>query len=910
MLSSARRSIAFATLLKMALRISLIVCIGTALAYLHMKDTLTERTKLTLRDYVTERSQREGLIFQYAEDDMKSLQTAALEALNAPDRGQPASRFGRYFEIKADGTMRSRPPFDLQRDPTVYGGIGIPLNEEVKSRLVLLHELTKVYGLAWSNRFVDTYFTTPENFMTLFWKGLDWGGSAAPDLDMRKEEYCWVADNQHNPERKPAWTGVYYDATARQHMVSIEQPIDIDGKHVATAGHDILLGELLERAVHVHLPGAKNLVFRGDGRLIAHPDYMAAIEKSGGSLRVTELKDSYMARLVAAAKGAARNEVVMESPSGEEYLGIRRLASNGWYFAVSYPKALITSEALRAAQTILALGVFSLIAELSALYFVMRKQIAAPLHSLTVATERVAAGEFGYEIAMVRNDELGRLADSFNSMSRAVKLRDAELATHAEQLEITVATRTSELQASTRAMRVILDNVAQALVTVDRTGITVGEQSAMLETWFGRCEPGSALADLFCRIDPSAGEWMRLGIEQLVEDCMPLEVVLDQFPQQLICDGRILGVQYRAIGPLGRPEQLLVVISDVTKEHELQKIEQRQKEIVEVFKHLSVDPAGFLDFVTEGDLIVEGISSPKSLVELQRGLHTLKGNSAIFGLYALATICHQLEQSLADGASALSAKDSELICGAWRGLHVDLDRFLESRRAKGISIDDREYEAILSEVLKGADPQVLSERIRAWRLEPVTVRLKRLAEQANGLASRLGKAALEVSVDGGGVRLDAARWTSFWVALTHVVRNAVDHGLDSASERQLGGKASKACLSLTCFVAGEHLSIVVRDDGRGIDWPGVATKARRLGLAHATHNELVECLFADGLSTKEQISEISGRGVGLSCVREECSARGGAVTVESAAGKGTRFEFRFPLQDIGSWHVETWAAVA
>lgn len=910
MLSSARRSIAVATLLRMALRVSLIVCVGTTLAYLHMKATLTERTKLMLRDYVTERSQREGLIFQYAEDDMKSLKAAALEALNQPDRLQAAARFDRYFEVKADGTLRSKHPIDLQRDPTVYGGVGIQLNEEVKSRLVLLHELTKSYGLAWSNRFIDTYFTTPENFMTLYWKGLDWGGSAASDLDMRKEEYCWVADIQHNPKREPAWTGVYYDATAKQNMVSIEQPIDIDGKHVATAGHDILLGELLERAVKVHLPGAKNLVFRGDGRLIAHPDYMDVIEKSGGSLRVNELKDDYMARLVDAAKRAERDEIVIESPGGAEYLGISRLASNGWYFVTSYPKALITSEALRAAQTILALGVLTLIAELSALYFVMRKQIAAPLQSLTLATEHVAAGEFGYEIAMARNDELGRLADSFNSMSRAVKLRDAELASHAEQLEATVATRTSELQASTRAMRMILDNVAQALITVDRAGIIVGEQSAMLEKWFGRCEPGSALADLFCRLDPAAGEWVRLGIEQLGEDCMPTEVVLNQFPLQLVCNGRLLGVQYRAIGPIARPEQLLVVVSDITQEHELRTIEQRQKEIVEVFKHLSVDPAGFLDFVTEGDLIVEGISSPRSLVELKRGLHTLKGNSAIFGLYALASICHQLEQSLADGASALNAKDRELICSAWKGLHVDLDSFLENRRAKGVSIDDREYETILSEVLKGADSQQLSARIRAWRLEPVSIRLKRLAEQANALATRLGKPALEVSVDAGGVRLDAARWTSFWAALPHVVRNAVDHGLDSASERQLGGKLGKASLSLTCFVTGPHLFVVVKDDGRGIDWPSIATKAERLGLAHASHNELVECLFADGLSTKEQVSEISGRGIGLSCVREECLARGGSVTVESSAGKGASFEFRFPLDAIGSWHVETWAAVA
>jgi two-component system chemotaxis sensor kinase CheA len=127
-----------------------------------------------------------------------------------------------------------------------------------------------------------------------------------------------------------------------------------------------------------------------------------------------------------------------------------------------------------------------------------------------------------------------------------------------------------------------------------------------------------------------------------------------------------------------------------------------------------------------------------------------------------------------------------------------------------------------------------------------------------------------------------------------VVRNAVDHGIESIEERTRAGKPSAGTLSLTTRLEGGELIIQIDDDGRGIDWPSITRRAQELGLPHQTQEDLVEALFRDGLSTRGEVNEYSGRGVGMGVVREACRVHGGKIRVESEPGRGTRVEFRFP----------------
>jgi two-component system chemotaxis sensor kinase CheA len=127
-----------------------------------------------------------------------------------------------------------------------------------------------------------------------------------------------------------------------------------------------------------------------------------------------------------------------------------------------------------------------------------------------------------------------------------------------------------------------------------------------------------------------------------------------------------------------------------------------------------------------------------------------------------------------------------------------------------------------------------------------------------------------------------------------VVRNIVDHGLQPEADRLEQGKPAKNRVALRAWSDTRSFTIEIADDGPGIDWATLAVKAKERGLPTATRADLTEAIFADGVSTAGAISQTSGRGVGMSAVREACLSLAGRITVESEPGKGTRFRFVFP----------------
>ena len=131
-------------------------------------------------------------------------------------------------------------------------------------------------------------------------------------------------------------------------------------------------------------------------------------------------------------------------------------------------------------------------------------------------------------------------------------------------------------------------------------------------------------------------------------------------------------------------------------------------------------------------------------------------------------------------------------------------------------------------------PGRITARLSGWTLEPTERPLARLARYARSLAQRLGKGEIEVDVDGGGVRVEPQRWKGLWSELVHVVRNAVDHGLEAPDERRATAKPPQPrAAPAHATMAGERLIIDIEDDGRGIDWDARARHRPREG--HALH---------------------------------------------------------------------------
>jgi len=192
----------------------------------------------------------------------------------------------------------------------------------------------------------------------------------------------------------------------------------------------------------------------------------------------------------------------------------------------------------------------------------------------------------------------------------------------------------------------------------------------------------------------------------------------------------------------------------------------------------------------------------------------------------------------------------------------------------------------------------LEERLIKLRLVPCAEILERAATRAGRIAARqLGKQ-VEFEIAGSEVGIDTALADTIADPLFHLVRNAVSHGIESPEEREAAGKNPTGSVKLAAFSEGSRIHITVRDDGRGIQLDRIVAAAREHGIAAngagLTMDQCLRLIFRPGFSTTSEVSELSGRGIGLDVVDRAMGQAGGEVRVATEAGAGTTFVMILP----------------
>lgn len=213
-----------------------------------------------------------------------------------------------------------------------------------------------------------------------------------------------------------------------------------------------------------------------------------------------------------------------------------------------------------------------------------------------------------------------------------------------------------------------------------------------------------------------------------------------------------------------------------------------------------------------------------------------------------------------------------------------------------------EREEQLEEVDASLDTALdrLQDEALELRVVPVRGLLDRLPRVAYQIGRQSGKS-VRMELEDNGVRIDKGMTEALLEPLTHMVRNAIDHGIESPEERERAGKAEQARLAVTASHGGTGLLLEMEDDGRGLDLDAIRDKALERGLVSREHvgamadEEVANLIFEPGFSTARTITETSGRGVGMDLVRARLQEIGGRVEVSTEAGRGTRFRMELPL---------------
>ncbi len=327
--------------------------------------------------------------------------------------------------------------------------------------------------------------------------------------------------------------------------------------------------------------------------------------------------------------------------------------------------------------------------------------------------------------------------------------------------------------------------------------------------------------------------------------------------------------------------------------------------------------------------------------EIFRALHTIKGMAASLDFEAAAALVHDTESTLSDvrrgtrkatarwlrefgrsldavtaacedavtaagGAGAGTPAERGTPAAAARIVRVDLQR-LDAMLADlgGLMVARRELErqvaadplAPLSRAARALAPRLdrLQERILDVRLAPLAEVLERVPPMVRDLARQLGKD-VEVSISGDELEVDRSILDQLGEPLLHLLRNAVDHGIEPPADRRAAGKRTGGRVSVVARREGEAVTLEVRDDGRGIDREAVAIQARREGILEAgaelSDDGLLAVLARPGFTTASHVTDVSGRGVGLDVVAARLHDLGASLALTTVPGHGTVFTVR------------------
>lgn len=496
----------------------------------------------------------------------------------------------------------------------------------------------------------------------------------------------------------------------------------------------------------------------------------------------------------------------------------------------------------------------------------------------------------------------------------AERARTAFLRRRQRLLEQQVEERTASLNKAQSDIQSLLDNAEQGFLTVGPDLVVQPLCSAACQTLLGGDPQGRPLLDLLYPGDPAIRAAQRAIFASAFKDGSDdfiRGLKLELLAREIALGERVLHVAYKWLEPSGA---VMLVLSDITETKALTAAIERERTRMEMIVLALKERREFLDLASdfrsflreELSGLVHRRGEPAAAAELGRKLHTFKGLLAQFNFFHSPAALHEAERLLAveqavDGAALASRLR--------RALNLDLvsisdvlgpDFLAGGGRISLTAEQVAEMKRLAAEALV-VRPDSLSLLRLVHTLEEigaldVKATLALHSRGARALAKRLGRAVLPVIISGDSVKLPEERYAAFFRSLVHVFRNAVDHGIEAPDERLQAGKPEEGRITCRIETGDAMLTITIADDGRGIDREALARKWASNGgdSAEAEAMALDELVFADGLSSRDDASEISGRGFGMAAVKAELTRLGGSATVTTEAGQGTTLIFRLP----------------
>lgn len=486
-----------------------------------------------------------------------------------------------------------------------------------------------------------------------------------------------------------------------------------------------------------------------------------------------------------------------------------------------------------------------------------------------------------------------------------------------------------EIEIKNRSIKKLLDNADQGFLSFHQDLIIYEEHSSVCDDIFAREVAGLHFGRLMeAYLDEKQHGLLIHTLNSLFSQKKKAraKVFLSLLPGEFRSGNRHINIRYKLIS-FEESRILMVILTDITDKKALEKKQDQEKNNMKLILSAIHGRADIRDAVADARRFFSQEAAAffeqdrpvqEVLSDVFRVVHTMKGDFALRQMHNTALNLHRIEDRLSlmmerpKEQSGCRLKNFWDTIGFDRIIQEDLaviqdflgDTFLESDTR--ININYKRLEALIEAVeerFTGGDRQFLVHHIKELTYPSLNGILSGYSDYIQILALKLGKSIEEFKVTGDTVYINRSRYANFLKTIIHIFRNIVDHGIELPENRAEKGKEETGRIQCEIRKQDAHFILTISDDGKGIDpehiarlavGKGIYTQARVLTLSRA---EIINTIFMDSFSTKQQVSMLSGRGVGLAAVRSEIEALGGSIEVDTVPDEGTSFTIVLPDMD-------------
>ena len=731
-----------------------------------------------------------------------------------------------------------------------------------------------------------------------------------PDYDATTREWYKEALKQN----KLVYITPYLDADTKQMVITLAEPIRDENNVLGVIAADILLTDVMDLAEKARIEGASYTFLLDDHyNFMVHPqpDFHPTPEESINAAQVMEGK---FRPLIEEIKQGQYNIIELKDyDNSKRCFVLSNIEATNWTFGIAIPR----SEYIKPLNNLLlgftvALAISLLMGILIILPVV--RSLLKPVLQLNEAVSSFAEKDFTARSLVSSQDEVGQLSDNFNRMADIIQ-------EYNQNLEQTVAKRTASI-------RNLLNNAGQGFLSFGYDLYIDEEYSSECIRIFGQEISGLRFTDLIFPSDDEQRQFMENALLTIMreDDELRREVYFSLLPEELMINDRNIHLDYKLIFNLQTEEtdRIMIILTDITEQRQLELHMEQERKLLKMVVKVVAYNNDFQEYRSDyrnfcSNTIWELLDSDRPreeiITEIYRQIHTFKGGFAQLEMINLVEHLHQCESQISATQDEFLKMSRQQVKTYFASLNMldwmseDLaqlreilgEQYLEQDNL--VVIDEARLIEINQKIVASLSPwecKLLLPDLKRLMYRPTRELFKSYPDTVARLAERLDKSVLPVEIVGGEIPVDTERYHDFCKTLIHVFRNAVDHGLEPAEERIASGKDEYGTISCEILQNEDSIVVIISDDGRGIDGEYLKKRALEEGIcdqetvAKLTPQEALQLIFTDNLSVKDEITDISGRGIGLAAVKEELDKLGGSVEIFSQVGMGTVFTFHLP----------------